>query len=428
MNSRHFRYVGNELQVEGVPLSRIAEKFGTPVYVYSEAALLEPLDRIRSCLSGLDHLVCFAAKANSNLSILRLFAGAGAGLDAVSGGELFRARKAGVPADRIVFSGVGKTEKEMEEALRFGRSGILAFNVESAEELTVLNRVAERVGRQARFSIRLNPDVDPKTHPYISTGLRKNKFGLPRAEASRLARYSRELRWVSLRGASVHIGSQLLSLAPLREAFRNLSDFAEEIVALNIPLSHVDLGGGLGIPYRNEEAPSIESYCALIQKEFGSNSRLAKKTSLRPKVVLEPGRLLAGNAGVLVSEILFRKKGVSRNFLIIDAAMNDLIRPALYESHHEIVPLTKSGRSRDAVFDVVGPVCETSDVFGRARRLPGSIARGDLVAVLSAGAYGFSMASQYNSRTRVAEVLVSGNRTRVIRRRETYEDLIRGES
>lgn len=412
----YFDYKKNELQTEGVALARVAERVGTPVYVYSTAALLSPLRELQRGLKGLDALVCFAVKSNSNLSVLRLLAKAGAGMDVVSGGELFRARRAGIPGKKIVFSGVGKTVREIEEALR---GGIFSFNVESAAELSAIQSVAARLGKSASVALRFNPDVDAKTHPYISTGLRKNKFGLEKREILALVREYRRFPRVRIRGISIHIGSQLLELAPLADSFARLRSLAGEIEPLlGEPLRFLDLGGGVGISYGDERSPSISAYCALIRKNFSDSKRL----------LLEPGRLIAGNSGVLLSRVLYRKEKKTKDFLVIDAGMNDLLRPALYGSRHAVVPLLKKPGKSGRSACIVGPVCESADCFAENAALPENLAGGDLIALLSCGAYGFTMASCYNSRPRPPEVLVDRGKFRVIRKRESYADLIQGES
>jgi diaminopimelate decarboxylase len=419
----YFRYSGKELSVDGVKLSKIADKVGTPVYVYSAKAFLEPLAKLQKGLKGLDAFVCYAVKSNSNLSVLKLLASHGAGMDLVSGGELFRAGAAGVAPKKIVFSGVGKTPGEMAAALEYGGAGISSFNVESEMELATLSYVAKELGKIAPVVLRFNPNVNPKTHPYISTGLKKNKFGLSLEEILEIAHSAGNYPGVRIDGLSIHIGSQLLSLSPLGESFSKVAELLVKMESiLDRPLKHVDLGGGLGISYKGEKPPKIEDYCRLIHRHFGVKSPF--KSRLR--ISIEPGRVLSGNAGVLVTEVLYRKIRKQKDFLIVDAGMNDLIRPALYDSHHEIVPVEKIPGSLKKT-DIVGPVCETGDFFARERKLSTQIAPGSLLAVLSAGAYGFTMSSNYNSRSRPAEVLVEKGRFRVIRTRETYEDLIRGE-
>lgn len=424
----HFFYKNGVLTCDGVSLIEIAESTGTPAYVYSAEAFLGGLRELQKGLSGMDATVCFAVKSNSNINILRMLAKAGAGVDLVSGGELFRAGAAGVPADRVVFSGVGKTPGEMAHALEFGDKGIFSFNVESEGELEVLSAVATHIGGRkrdctARVALRFNPDVDPKTHPYISTGLKKNKFGLERREILSIAKNIDRFPGIAFEGLSIHIGSQLLSLSPLNDAFRKARELIEELdEILPKPISYVDLGGGVGITYKDEKAPSLSKYCDLIRKHFGPKAGLDRPL----KILVEPGRSISGNAGVLLTEVLYRKSRKHKDFLIVDAAMNDLIRPSLYGSWHGIAPVRKrTGPSRKT--DVVGPVCETGDCFASERPLPRSIEPGDLIAILSAGAYGFTMSGNYNSRPRPCEVLVHNREIEIIRDRETYEDLVRGE-
>jgi len=421
----YFPYNKNgQLTAEGIPLEKIADIVGTPAYVYSSDAFLSSLKSLQKGLAPLDHLICFAVKSNSNIAVLDLFAKAGAGMDLVSGGELYRAGYAGVPANRIVFSGVGKTPAEMRIALEFENEGIRSFNVESVAELEVLNAVALEAGRRAPVALRFNPDVDAKTHPYISTGLKKNKFGIQRKEVVEIIRNHKKYPGIAFRGISIHIGSQLLSLAPMKDAFTRLRSLVAELdTLLDEPLQWVDLGGGVGITYKNEKAPSIAQYCALIVKMFGPKSGLQNPL----QIIIEPGRSLTGNAGVLLTEVLYRKPRKDKDFLVLDAAMNDLARPSLYGSYHEIVATTKKSGAKKKT-DVVGPVCETGDCFAHDRALPVGLKQGDLVAILSAGAYGFTMSSNYNSRPRPPEVLVQGGKFRVIRERETYDNLIQGES
>ncbi len=421
-----FAYSNGTMSADGVSLEQIAAQVGTPAYVYSASAFLKPIEELQKGLAGLDHLVCFAVKSNSNLAILKLLHQAGAGMDLVSGGELFRAKAAGVASSKIVFSGVGKTEAEMESALLSEGGGIFSFNVESVPELEQLDAVARRLGKQAPVALRFNPDVDAKTHPYISTGLKKNKFGMDRKEILKVVKRLAQLSGISLRGISIHIGSQLLSLSPLNDAFGRAALLAAEIEkSTGKPLTFLDLGGGIGITYRNEKSPEISKYCAMIQKHFGKKSKL----KARYKILIEPGRTVAGNSGVLLTEVLFRKERAQKDFIIVDAAMNDLLRPSLYGSYHEIVPVEKAAtRGKKKKADIVGPVCETGDCLAHDRQMPTGVGKGDLLAILSAGAYGFSMSGNYNSRPRPAEVLVENGVIRVIRRRETLEDLIRGES
>lgn len=420
-----FQYQKGTLHCEGVALQKIAQEVGTPAYIYSSKAIVSAFSAFKTGLSELDSLVCFAVKSNSNLSILNLLAEQGAGMDIVSGGELFRAQKAGVQPERIVFSGVGKTRDELKAALLLNERGIFSFNVESIPELMALNEVATQCQRKARVSLRFNPDVNAKTHPYISTGLKKNKFGLDRTEILEVVKRHKTLKGIEFKGISIHIGSQLLSLAPLEDAYRRLQALVTELEGtLPAPLEFLDLGGGLGVPYLKEKAPAIEGYCALIRKLF------KKPFSKGPlKILIEPGRSIVANAGVLVTQVVYRKEKRSKDFLIVDAGMNDLIRPALYQSVHQIVPLREpKGSGKKTQVSVVGPVCESSDCFLDGQLVHKSLSAGDGLAILSAGAYGFSMASNYNSRPRPVEVLVKGNRYEIIRKRESYADLIIGET
>jgi len=396
------------LYAEGVPLSRIAEHYGTPCYVYSRAALSERYLNFRDALGARDAMVCYAVKANSNLAILDLFARAGAGFDIVSGGELARVIAAGGDPAKIVFSGVGKTADEMRQALD---AGIYCFNVESAPELARLNDVAGQLGKRAPVALRVNPDVDPKTHPYISTGLRGNKFGVAFEDALPLYLHARDLPHIAVRGIACHIGSQLLDPAPIAEAADKVIALADQLAVEGITLSHLDLGGGLGIRYRDETPPSVAEYLAPLL------ARLAGRTE---KLLFEPGRALVGNAGLLLTRIEYLKHGAEKNFAIVDAAMNDLMRPALYDAWHDILPVAE--RAIDApLYEVVGPVCESGDFLGHGRRL--SVEAGDLLAIMSAGAYGMTMSSNYNTRPRAAEVMVDGDKVYLIRERETVKQL-----
>jgi len=422
----HFRYNRESLlATDGVNLCEIVDLTGTPVYVYSASALLDPLQRLRRGLATLEHMVCFAVKANSNIHVLRLLSEAGAGMDLVSGGELYRAVHAGVPPERVVFSGVGKTPGEMAAALE---AGIFSFNIESEPEIEMLQAVASQLGRKASIALRFNPDVDAKTHPYISTGLKKNKFGLEKREILKIARSINKLSHLQIAGISIHIGSQITTLKPMKDAFKKLLELHDQLNRiLPEPLRFLDIGGGLGITYKKENPPSIEAYCKLITQVF---SRIADRRLAQPvKILLEPGRTISGNAGALITEVLYRKtRGSKKDFLILDAAMNDLMRPALYGSYHEIIPVER-GKSKGKLkkTDLVGPVCETSDCFASDRPFPTRVQPGDLVAILSSGAYGFSMSSTYNTRPRPTEVLVENGNFRVIRHRESFEDLIRHE-
>ena len=406
MNAFHLK--NGVLHAESVPLTAVAERFGTPCYVYSRAALTNALLEFQQELSGLDALICYAMKANSNLAVLNVFARLGAGFDIVSGGELQRALAAGGDPQKIVFSGVGKRVDEIRQALD---AGILCFNVESAAELERLNEVAGSHGRKAPISLRVNPDVDAKTHPYISTGLKENKVGVAFEEALALYRRAAELPHLTINGIDCHIGSQLLDAAPFAEALDKLLQLVDRLQSEGIQLHHIDLGGGLGIRYRDETPPSIQDYLAPLLGEL-KNRRL--------KILFEPGRRLVGNAGILLTRVEYLKPGEAKNFAIVDAAMNDLARPALYDAWHDIQPVSpRTGSPR--AWDIVGPVCESSDFLGRERPL--DLQAGDVLAVMSAGAYGMTMSSNYNTRPRAAEVMIDGDTMHLIRRRETINDL-----
>lgn len=410
--SEYFHYQQDSLFVENVPLADIAQRFGTPCYVYSRAALVDGYRRFEEALAGRDHLICYAVKANSNLAILNLFAKLGAGFDIVSGGELQRVLAAGGAAGKVVFSGVGKTVAEMRLALE---AGILCFNVESEAELVRLNEVALNIGRKASISLRVNPDVDPKTHPYISTGLRQSKFGVAYADALALYRKAAEMPGLRITGLDCHIGSQLTEVSPFEAAAEKVLALADALAREGIALEHLDLGGGLGIRYRDETPPSIADYAAALKGVMQGR---------REKLLVEPGRALVGNAGVLLTRVEYLKHGAEKHFAIVDAAMNDLMRPALYDAYHAFQEVERrSAAARQ--YEVVGPVCESGDFLGHDREL--AIAQGDVLAVMSAGAYGMSMSSNYNTRPRAAEVLVDGASTQVIRERETVQQLFAGE-
>ena len=408
-----FQYQGRELYCEDVPVEQIAAEVGTPFYLYSASTIERHFRVFTEAFAGARHLVCYSVKANSNLAVLKLLAEAGAGADIVSGGELFRALKAGIPADRIVFSGVGKREDEIRYALK---SGILMFNVESRDELHALNGVGRKVGKRAPVALRVNPDVDPKTHPYISTGLKKNKFGIPVTEALSIYREAAGMEWVDVVGVDCHIGSQLTTADPFAEAVTRIMNLVRKLEEEGIGIRYVDVGGGLGIIYDKESPPLPANYAQAILDAMGGEDKL---------LILEPGRVIVGNAGILVTRILYNKKGATKNFVIVDAGMNDLIRPCLYDAYQEVLPVIRSDRE-EMVADVVGPICESTDFLARDHKLP-VMGQGELLAVMSSGAYGFPMSSQYNSRPRVAEVMVRGHQFQVVRERESYEDLIRGE-
>lgn len=410
----HFTYIDGTLHAEDVPLTAIAAAVGTPVYVYSAATLLRHYGLFEEALSPLPHLVCFAVKSLGNVAVLKLLGDAGAGMDVVSVGEYRRAQAAGVPGTRIVFSGVGKTRDEMRHALIHG---IRQFNVESEPELHALSEVATSLGKRAPVTIRVNPDVDARTHAKIATGKSENKFGIPIARARETYAMAATLPGIDILGIDVHIGSQLTDLAPFEAAYRKVADLTLVLRADGHRIERLDLGGGLGIPYtRTNEAPPLPiDYGAMIRRTVGH---------LGCEIEIEPGRLIAGNAGVLLSRVIYIKQGEGRDFLILDAAMNDLVRPAMYDAHHDIVPVMEpSAHAAIHAFDIVGPVCETGDTFARARPLP-PLREGDAVAFRSAGAYGAVMASEYNARPLVPEVLVKGDQFAVIRARPTYEEMI----
>ena len=408
----HFTLRAGELHCEGVALSTLAGTVGTPLYVYSQAALLESYRSFDQAFAGTPHQVCFAMKANDHLAILRLFAREGAGFDIVSGGELWKALRAGADPRKIVFSGVGKTDEELSYALQ---SNILMINVESAQELEAIERVAARLGRTAPIALRVNPDVDPKTHPYISTGMKKSKFGIDIGEALACYRRARELKHLEVIGVDCHIGSQLTEVAPFVDALARIRLLLRE-EHLGPDIRYLDFGGGLGITYQDETPPSPTTYAAALKEGLGG---------LGLTLLLEPGRNLVGNAGVMVTRVVYRKDTTAKKFVVVDAAMNDFIRPALYGSYQAVRPVRPRGAST-IVCDVVGPVCESGDFLARDRELE-EPAPGDLLAVMSAGAYGYVMASNYNSRPRPAAVLVDGAHFHVIKERETLEDLARGE-
>ena len=407
-----FAYKAGALACEDVPLARIAEAVGTPVYVYSSAALEAQYRAFTEAFAGQTARVCFAVKANSNQAVIRTFASLGAGADVLSEGELRRALAAGVPADKVVFSGVGKSQGEMAFALS---AGVGQINVESLPELRQLSEVATRLGKTAHIAVRVNPDVDAKTHAKITTGKKENKFGIDYDVAPAVYAEAAKLPGIKALGIAVHIGSQLLDLAPFRDAFVLIADLAIRLRAAGHDIRRLDLGGGLGIPYRDETPPPPAAYAAVVKETVGH---------LGCELTFEPGRLLVGNAGVLVSRVLYVKDGSDRRFVIVDAAMNDLMRPALYEAWHDIRPLKEPAKgAATAPVDVVGPVCETTDIFAKDRVLP-PLAADDLVAFGSAGAYGAVMASDYNSRPLVPEVLVKGGDYAVIRPRQSYEDML----
>ncbi|HYA38102.1 MAG TPA: diaminopimelate decarboxylase [Candidatus Methylomirabilis sp.] len=414
-----FAYRDRQLYAENVPLADIARQVGTPCYVYSRAYIENRFRAFDAALAGREHLVCYAVKANSNLAVLNVLARLGSGFDIVSGGELERVRAAGGDPAKVVFSGVGKTREEMRLALA---AGIYCFNVESEAELEVLNGVAAELGRRAPVALRVNPDVDPATHPYIATGLKQSKFGIDIARAEAEYRRAQALPHLRVHGVACHIGSQLTELAPVLEALERVVELVERLAGQGIELEHLDLGGGLGIRYNEEQPPSPDEYVRAILNHLKATSSRVQ----RMRLVFEPGRAIVGNAGVLLTQVLFLKLGAERNFAVVDAAMNDLLRPALYDAWHDITPVKVDQPRTRRVYDVVGPVCESGDFLGLAREL--GVDAGDVLAVVSAGAYGAVMSSNYNARPRVPEVMVDGDRYHVVRRRETVAELIAPET
>jgi len=409
-----FQYKKDELYCEEIPISAIADSVGTPFYLYSHNTLLNHFKVFDSAFSSVQHLVCFSVKANSNIAVLKTLINQGGGVDIVSGGELFRALMAGADPKKIVYSGVGKRVDEIEFALQ---TDILMFNIESTQELKVIDSVAGKLGNRARISFRINPDIDPKTHPYISTGLKKNKFGINIKKSLEEYRHAKRLKHIDIVGVDCHIGSQITDVAPFIDALKRIKELVVELQKEGININYLDLGGGLGITYDEETPPHPNIYAQAIIKEV---------SNLNCMLILEPGRVIVGNAGILVTKALYTKKSEDKNFVIVDAGMNDLSRPTLYGSFHGIQPVKLMKRS-EFVADLVGPICESGDFLAKDRKMP-QFERGDLVAIMSAGAYGFTMSSNYNSRPRVPEVMVAGDEFYIIREREEYDDLIKGES
>lgn len=410
-----FEYRLGELYCEQVPVSRIAKELGTPCYIYSYTTLVRHFHAYDSAFKHIPHVVAYAMKANSNLAILRLMAREGSGVDIVSGGELFRALKAGVPASKIVFAGVGKAPDEIRDALK---ADILMFNVESLAELHAVNQVAAEVGRKARIALRINPDIDPKTHPYISTGLKKSKFGIAADRAVEDFVLAASMSHIEVVGVHAHIGSQLTDVTPFTEALKKVVSLIGTLKERGLNIRYLNIGGGLGITYSDEKPPLPQDL---------SNAVLPLVQGLNLTLVMEPGRVIVGNAGILVTKAMYLKEGETKSFVIVDAAMNDLIRPSLYEAYHEVLPVNEeAGRRAKQTVDIVGPICESGDFLAKDRSLP-VVKPGEFLAVMSAGAYGFVMASNYNSRPRVPEVLVRDGEFHVIRERERYEDLVKGE-
>ena len=411
----HFTYRENQLYCEDIPVQTIAAAVGTPFYLYSHATLTRHLKAFQEAFKEIDHLVCFSAKANTNLAILKLFADSGCGLDIVSGGELYRGLQAGFMPDRIVYSGVGKRIDEIDDALK---AGILMFNLESVDELKLIDQRAGKLNRRARVAIRVNPDVDPKTHPYISTGLKKNKFGIDTEAAIEGYRLASGLEHIEVSGIDCHIGSQITEAGPFEDALKSVKSLMMRLKSeLGIDIKYIDMGGGLGITYGDESPPSLKEYAKAFLKSL---------EDMAVTLVLEPGRVLVGNAGILVTRALYNKAGRDKKFIIVDAGMNDLLRPTLYNAFHAIEPVVRLEASL-TVADVVGPICESGDFLALDRNLA-DVTGGDLLAIMSTGAYGFVMSSNYCSRPRVAEVMVKNDQYHVVRQRETYPDLVKGES
>jgi len=406
-----FKYQAGELYAEAVPVRRLAKKYGTPLFIYSHKTLLRHFRAYTDAFNDYPHIVCFAVKANPNTAILKLFAQHGGGADIVSGGELFVALRAGIPSKKIVYAGVGKTEDEIEYALK---SKILMFNVESDDELREIDRIAKKVKTKAPIALRINPDIDPGTHPYIATGLRNHKFGVPIEDALEYYRLASRMKNIRIVGIHKHIGSQITKVSPFVDALNRILLLIDKLSIQGMEIQYLDIGGGLGIPYRDEEPPVPEDL---------ARNLLPLLKNRRLTLIVEPGRSIVGNAGILVTKALYRKKGENKQFIIVDAGMNDLIRPSYYNAYHHILPVLKKRRGSE-LCDVVGPICESSDFLAIERNLR-RITQGEYLAVMGAGAYGFSMSSNYNSRPRVAEVMVRGKDHFLIRDRETYRDLIR---
>ncbi len=410
-----FNYKKNGLAAEGVGVARIAKEVGTPVYIYSRKTLVRHYDAFESAFTTVPHLICYSVKANSNLAVLKTFSDKGSGFDIVSGGELFRAVKAGADVKKIVFSGVGKTDEEIEYAIK---KKILMFNVESPQELRAINRIAKRLKTVAPFSIRVNPDVDPKTHAYISTGLKENKFGISVKDAVSEYAYAREsLKNLKAVGIDCHIGSQLTQVAPFVAALEKVKSLIIKLRKAGTEIKYLDIGGGLGITYEAETPPLPSAYATEV---------IAATRGLDVTLIFEPGRVMAGNAGILVTKVIYTKNSGKKSFVVVDAGMNDLTRPSLYGSYHAIEPVRPRNRE-EIKADIVGPICESGDFLAKGRKIE-RVEPGELLAVKSAGAYGYTMASNYNSRPRAAEVMVAGNKYEVVRKRETLSDLIRGEN
>ncbi len=411
----NFHYKGDELFCEEVSIQNIVEQVGTPCYIYSHQAIHRQFHDFDEAFKDIPHIVAYAMKANSNIGVLRVLAKEGSGADIVSGGELFRTLKAGVPSNKIVFAGVGKSPEEIQYALE---SDILMFNVESSGEIQQINEVAKTMGLQARVALRINPDIDPQTHPYISTGLKKSKFGIAADHALKEFELANQLAHIEVVGVHCHIGSQLTQVTPFVDAIKKVLSLIKTLQSQDVKIRYMNIGGGLGITYSDETPPHPNELAAAIIPLLQTASC---------QIIMEPGRSIVGNAGILVTKVLYNKEGANKQFVIVDAAMNDLLRPSLYEAHHDIQPVLKNESAPVHTVDVVGPICESGDFLAKDRKMPQPLP-GDLLAVMSAGAYGFTMASNYNSRPKTPEVLVKDKQIMVIRERESYEDLIRGES
>ncbi len=410
----HFHYHNDSLFCEDIPLERIAKEQGTPCYIYSHATLTRHFQAYDQAFASVPHIIAFAMKANSNLAVLRLMSSLGSGADIVSGGELFRALKAGIPPNKIVFAGVGKSHEEIKYALE---SNILFFNVESSAELQAINEVAMGMGMHARVALRVNPDIDPHTHPYISTGMKKSKFGIGADRALEEFQKAASLSNIQVVGLHAHIGSQLTKISPFVDSLTKVLGLLHTLKGKGIPIQYLNIGGGLGITYSDETPPHPKDLAEAI-------TPLLRESEC--EIILEPGRVIVGNAGILLTRVLYIKDTDAKKFAIVDAAMNDLIRPSLYDAHHDILPVHQVPNAPEDVYDVVGPICESGDFLAQNRTMP-SVKAGDLLAVMSAGAYAFTMASNYNSRPRVPEILVKEGESFVVRKRESYEDLILGE-
>ena len=410
-----FRFKKGELHAEDVPVRELADKYGTPLYVYSSSTIVRHIEAYKKGFKAVPNINCFAVKANSNLAVLSLLGKHGAGADVVSGGELYRALKAGIPPANIVYAGVGKTTDEIRYALK---SGILMFNIESLDELAAINEVAGRMRKKAPIALRVNPDIDAGTHPYITTGLKEYKFGIPREQALEFYRFATKMKNIRIRGIQKHIGSQITEVRPFADALERVLVLVDELKADGVEIQYIDIGGGLGISYDGVATPTPRDLARAIMP-------MIKGRDIT--LITEPGRSIVGNAGIFVTRCLYLKEGPGKRFVIVDGGMNDLIRPTLYDAYHEVVPVRKRRGAKTVVSDVVGPICETGDFLALGRKLP-EVRQGDLLAVRSAGAYGFTMSSNYNSRPRAAEVMVRGDRHYLVRRRETYDDMLEKES